>query len=135
MSISSLRAELAAVRAEKKNYEKRRSKVQDAVSAFSSKLDDEVRDVNKKIDKCAQELDSAINGYALLWNVVNEINIQKESDPEYDGKMSQCISTLKSEVSRCDHKIQELEEKIEYIKYRIEVERERARRAREKRGD
>lgn len=120
-----MRSQLASLRTERKTLEKRRDKVSKVSGKISSKLSDEIEDVNKKISDCAEALKFAVKGTTVVQEAA-EISLQKEKGAGSDANMSGCISSLNSEVSRCDNKIYDLDLRIERLQQRIREEQEKA---------
>lgn len=97
---------------EKKTYENRKQEVTNVKGTISSASDDNVSDINNKIDDCGTQLSSGITGIAEVGTLVTAMNGKKEKSGTSDGHLSSYDGELASEIADCETKISNLETEI-----------------------
>lgn len=98
-------------------YDDRVIELEKIVSALDDKLDDEVRAINNRIERCANTLERGLKGEDKVNSLYNEIEAAKES--QFDNRLSSCRSSLMSEISRCRLEISNAENRITAIENEI----------------
>jgi DNA repair exonuclease SbcCD ATPase subunit len=119
MSVDSLKAQRRSAKSEKSTLTKRHDKLRKIVASIDEKMDDDVRDINKQLEKCTSNLRDGIRGYSRNQTVANSIDDIKEKNVAYETKMSSCRNNLTSEMQRCQTRIDELSRQISTLEYQI----------------
>ncbi len=127
MSLATLQTSLKNKEKELKTITARKKEVESIISSLDSKLDDEIKDINKKYNLCSSNLTDGIKNVQNIGCVASNIDADKEKDVTDDSNISSGRSSLSSEVTRCETKIEELKDEIESLKSAIEAEKERLR--------
>lgn len=127
MSLATLQTELKNKEKEIKTITARKKAVNSIISNLDSKLDDEIKAVNKRYTSCSSNLTEGIKNVQNIRCIASNIDADKEKDVTNDSNISSGRSSLSSEVSRCETKIEDLKSEIESLKSAIEAEKERLR--------
>lgn len=119
MSVAELKAKRKAKKSSFNTYANRRDKVKKIISSIDNNLDDEVCDVNSKIDKCISELKQGLRGSAKVAVICADIEDEKERGNGADSNLVSCRSSLESEQSRCQGQINTLDAEIRSLENQI----------------
>lgn len=119
MTVSELKAERKRKKSSFNSYAKRRDAVRNIIERIDSKLDDNVRDVNSQIQKCADELRSGLKGVSGISTVCANIEDNRQNVSDLDSKISSCRSNMSSEAVRCQGEINALDDQIRRIEGQI----------------
>jgi chromosome segregation ATPase len=105
--------------AERKTLKSRVDKLRKIVSSIDNKMDDDVKDINKQLEKCTSNLRESIRGYSRHMTVAAEIDAIKEGNSAYETDISSCRNNLTSEMQRCQSRIDTLTGEINSLEYQI----------------
>lgn len=119
MTVSELKAERRRKKSSFNSYAKRRDAVRKIIDHIDSKLDDNVRNVNSQIQKCADELRYGLKGVSGIGAVCADIEDTRQSASDVDGKISGCRSNMSREALRCQGKIDTLDSQIRRLEGQI----------------
>lgn len=128
MSIASMEARRSAAKKELDTYVSRKKAVDKIISNIDSQLDDEVKNINKKVASCVSELQDGLKGTRRTGILSGKLEEIKEKNPESDGTMSSCRGDMASESDRCRRMIESLEAEIAQLDRDISAAREAERR-------
>lgn len=117
MTVDQMKSQRKQKKGQFNAFVNRRNALNTIIGNIDSKLGDDISDVNSKINKCANELSSAVKGSGRPSSLANQMAAQKESNP--DGKISDCRSYLVSERSRCQNQINTLSCEITRLEQQI----------------
>lgn len=106
---------------ERDTIERRKTYVSGVKGKLSSVADGNVLDINSKIDKLEEKIESSIKGISAVSNLTGQFDGKKESDSLSDSSLSSFDGNLASEISDCDSKITELDAQIRSLQSRYET--------------
>lgn len=125
-SVSQLKAELKALENQLKTMKKRLDEVKKVESGLEKKLDSQIAIVNGHINSCKEKIESGLGGFRVLETLPYDITDKKEG---IDVAMSEMLSYLRQEISRCQGEKMDLETKIQRKKSEIEEAKRKEREA------
>lgn len=106
---------------ERNTIERRKTYVSGVKGKISSAADGNVSDINSKIDKLAEKIESSIKGISAVGTLTGRFDGKKESDSSSDSALSSFDGNLASEISDCDSKVTELDAQISSLQSRYET--------------
>ena len=116
-SVETLKSRRKSAKANRKVYQNRSNQVRKAYEN-GFKMDDYYSIIKRKVEDCTAELTNGIRGISCIIDKCNVIESQKESQClSYQHSYMNCLSSLVSEMRRCDRKVDDYSTKIaEYEK-------------------
>lgn len=122
MTVEQLKAQRKTKKSSLNTYAKRRDSIRDILNKIDTKLDDDIRDVNKQISDCIFELQQGLGGTGSISTICSDMQGVKEKATDFDSKIISCRSNLSSEVSRCQGRINTLDSEIRSLENRIRTQ-------------
>ena len=112
-SIDTLKTWRKNAKNNKKLYNKRKEAIEKAYYALKDNMNGYVDDINGKVKNCVSELNNGIQGISAVYSKTESINNNREKHyPVNDSTLSSALSYMKSDLTRCQNKIDEYDRQI-----------------------